>query len=118
MRIDYTFTDAEVSDNSDRPLLRRPRKKASADINYKPTDKTDLYLGVDYVGKRKDIDRTTAAVIDARDYTVFNGALTYQVRPAFRLEARVNNILDANYEPADGFQALGRNYLLGFTASL
>ncbi|MGW8309903.1 MAG: TonB-dependent receptor plug domain-containing protein [Thiogranum sp.] len=118
MRIDYTFTDAEVSDNSDRPLLRRPRKKASADINYTPTDKTGLYLGVDYVGKRKDIDRTTAAVIDARDYTVFNGALTYQVRPAFRLEARVNNILDANYEPADGFQALGRNYLLGFTASL
>jgi outer membrane cobalamin receptor len=40
------------------------------------------------------------------------------VRPALRLEARVNNILDANYEPADGFQALGRNYLLGFTASL
>jgi vitamin B12 transporter len=118
MRVDYTFTDADVSDNSDRPLLRRPRKKASAHIDYAPVEKTDIYLGVDYVGKRKDIDRETAQVIDASDYTVFNTAVTYQVTPAFRLEARVNNLLDENYEPADGFEALGRNYLLGFAGSL
>jgi len=118
MRIDYTFTDAHVSDNSDRPLLRRPRHKASADIAYSPGAAFSLDLGADYVGERKDIDRVTAAVIDADDYTVFNAAVTYTVNPAFRLEARVDNLLDKHYEPADGFEALGRNFLLGFTATL
>jgi vitamin B12 transporter len=118
MRIDYTFTNTDASDNSDRPLLRRPRKKASADVDYRPVDNASVHLGIEYVGKRKDIDRVTAAVIDAPDYTVFNSAVTYQVNPNFRLEARVNNLLDANYEPAAGFEALGRNYMLGFTGSL
>jgi len=117
-RIDYTFTDAHVSDNSDRPLLRRPRHKASADIVYTPGAAFTFDLGVDYVGKRKDIDRVTAAVIDADDYTVFNAAVTYTVNPAFRVEARIDNLLDKHYEPADGFEALGRNFLLGFTATL
>lgn len=117
-RIDYTFTDAHVSDNSDRPLLRRPRNKASANITYTPAADVSLDLGADYVGKRKDIDRVTAAVIDAGDYTVFNAAVSYTVNPALRLEARINNLLDTHYQPADGFEALGRNFLLGFTASL
>ncbi len=118
MRIDYTFTNTDVSDDSDGPLLRRPRKKASADVDYSPVDDVGVHLGIEYVGKRKDIDRVTAAVIDAPDYTVFNSAVTYQVNPSFRLEARVNNLLDAHYEPAAGFEALGRNYMLGFTGSL
>lgn len=117
-RVDYTFTDADVSDNSNRPLLRRPRKKASATLNYQVTDKAHAYLGVDYVGKRKDIDRATAAVIKAKDYTVLNTALNYAVTPQFSLEARINNLMDKNYEPADGFEALGRNYMLGFTGKL
>ncbi|MGW8311016.1 MAG: TonB-dependent receptor plug domain-containing protein [Thiogranum sp.] len=118
MRVDYTFTDAEVSDSSDRPLLRRPRKKASAHIDYAPLEKLGLYLGTDYVGDRKDIDRETGAIVDATDYIVFNTAITWQLLPAFRLEARVNNLLDEHYEPADGFEALGRNYLLGFSGTL
>jgi vitamin B12 transporter len=118
MRVDYTFTNADVSDDSDRPLLRRPRKKAGGDVDYNLTDKTSLYLGIEYVGERKDIDRVTGAIIEAPDYTVFDSAVTYQVNPSFRLEARINNLLDAHYEPADGFEALGRNYMLGFTGSL
>lgn len=117
-RIDYTFTDANVSDNSDRPLLRRPRHKASADIVYTPTAAFSIDLGADYVGKRKDIDRVTAAVINAQDYTVFNAAVTYTLSPAFRIEARIDNLLDKRYEPADGFEALGRHFLVGFTGTL
>ncbi len=118
VRVDYTFTDVDVSDDSDRPLLRRPRKKAGADVDYSVTDKASLYLGMEYVGERKDIDRVTGAIIEAPDYTVFDSAVTYQMNPSFRLEARINNVLDAHYEPADGFEALGRNYMLGFTGSL
>lgn len=118
MRVDYTFTNIDVSDDSDRPLLRRPRKKASANVDYNLTDNTSVSLGVDYVGKRKDIDRVSGAIVDAPDYTVFNSAATWQVNTDFRLEARVNNLLDAHYEPADGFAALGRNFMLGFTGSL
>jgi vitamin B12 transporter len=117
-RVDYTFTDAHVSDNSDRPLLRRPRHKASADIVYTPTGDTTIDLGIDYVGKRKDIDAVTAAVIDADAYTVFNAGVTYALNPQFRLEARIDNLLDKHYQPADGFEALGRSILLGFTGSL
>jgi vitamin B12 transporter len=118
VRVDYTFTNANVSDDSDRPLLRRPRKKASADVDYHLADNTNLYLGAEYVGERKDVNRVTGAVIDAPDYTVFNTAVAYQVNPSFRVEARINNFLDKHYEPADGFEALGRNYMLGFTGSL
>jgi len=117
-RIDYTFTDADVSDDSDRPLLRRPRHKASADIIYTPAGNTTIDLGAEYVGKRKDIDRATAAIINASDYTVFNASVIYNVNPDFRLEARIENLLDTHYEPADGFEALGRYILLGFTGSL
>lgn len=117
-RIDYTFTDASVSDNSDRPLLRRPRHKASANLAYAASDKASIDLSADYVGERKDIDRVTGAVKEVSDYTVFNAATTYQLYPALRLEARIENLLDTHYEPADGFAALGRYILLGFTAEL
>lgn len=118
LRVDFTFTDAEVSDNSDRPLLRRPRRKAGADADYSFADKTSIHLGADYVGRRKDIERETGAVIRASDYTVFNSAISYQLNPKFRLEARIDNLFDVHYEPADGFEALGRNYMLGFTGTL
>ncbi len=117
-RIDYTFTDADVSDDSDRPLLRRPRHKASASLGYTPTPRSSVDLSADYVGKRKDIDRVSGVVKTVQDYTVFNASMTYTVNPSLRLEARVENLLDKHYEPADGFEALGRYIMLGFTATL
>ena len=117
-RVDYTFTDIDSSDDSDRPLLRRPRKKASATLNYQPLEPVDLYLGVDYVGKRKDVDRLTGSTIKAQDYTVFNTSLSWQLHRQFSLDLRVDNLLDKHYEPADGFEAVGRQYMAGFTATM
>jgi len=117
-RVDYTFTSADVSDNSNRPLLRRPRRKVSATLNYQPVEKANIYLGIDFVGRRKDINRVSGAVIKAKDYTVFDTSVSYAVTPRFSLEGRVNNLLNAHYEPADGFAALSRNFLLGFKGKL
>ena len=112
LRADYTYTRAEDT-TTEADLLRRPKHKASVRANYQVLDNARLAASVVYTGRRKDIDSNTFARISTPSYTVINLAGSYRISETWRIFGRVNNLLDKDYEPADGFQGAGIGGFVG-----
>ncbi|MDT8386428.1 MAG: TonB-dependent receptor [Thiogranum sp.] len=116
LRISYTAQDIDQDDESaDTEVVRRPQHQGSADIDYRISNTLDGWLGIDYIGPRKDIILAwdSAETIDVKSYTTANATLAWRPARDWRLFGRVNNLTDEHYEPADGFQALGRWVVMG-----
>ena len=112
LRADYTYTRAEDA-TTETDLLRRPKHKASLGANYQVLGRAELAASVVYTGRRKDIDSVTFARISTPSYTVVNLAGSYRISETWRFFGRVKNLLDKDYEPADGFQAAGVTGFIG-----
>jgi vitamin B12 transporter len=104
-----------------RPLIRRPAHSASLDGRARIFDRVDLALGVNYVGKREDVDfrpfpsiRTTLP-----DYATVDTDLSFDIvkpgagRSAVTASLRIENLFDATYETVVGFPGRGRAVFAG-----
>jgi len=131
LRAHYTYLRTRVTDGGVLPdddaafrtggsLLRRPTHSAGLEGDAR-WGRFSTYAAVRWTGSRADADfaavpaaRVTlpaVAVADlAGELRVIGGA---GARPAFTLTARVENLLDARYQMAFGFPALGRTVLVG-----
>ena len=127
----YTWLDTEVRDAGfdegpgaafveGQSLLRRPRHTAAAGAFVSVGDRATVDLGVRRVGEREDRDFSTwpAGAVVLPAYTVLDAAANVGVfggdgRPALVLTIRAENLLDAEYEEVQGFQAPGRGVYLG-----
>ncbi|MCO6458156.1 MAG: TonB-dependent receptor [Pirellulaceae bacterium] len=98
----YTLTDTLDLD-ADRPLLRRPRDKASLQIHRRLCCDRALLSGyLLYVGDRLD---TGDAVLDR--YLTVNVSGHYELTPTCRLIFRGDNLFDEQYEEVNGFGTPG-----------
>ena len=112
VRLDYTWTDAE-DDNSGEQLLRRPKHKLDLDVEYRPVPRASINLAVNYVSDNKDISRETSGTINGDNYVVLDVAAEYKLNKQWRIFGRIENLTDAHYEPADGFQEPDRGMFAG-----
>ena len=71
-----------------------------------------------YVGERQDIDRVSGLRITAPDYTVVNVGGSWSWSRSVSIYARIENVLNREYEPASGFQALGRGAFVGLRGTI
>jgi vitamin B12 transporter len=110
INLNYTFTRTE--DENDDELLRRPKHKASVDIDFRVTDKMTFSTSLLHTGSRYDVNGLGTR-IKRGGYSVINVAANYQVTPKARIFGRIDNLGDKEYEPAYGFQALGYAAYLG-----
>lgn len=114
----YTYTDTKDLDTG-RPLPRVPKNRWSIGLTWEPIPRLSLFTQVRILTEQFD---------PLGD--VFNpGYTTVDVGGAFRLlgrwglleklelTARVQNLLNQNYEEVQGFPALGTNFLVGLRAS-
>jgi len=62
---------------------------------------------VAFAAHRRDVDAKTFRLIDAEDYTVVRIYGAWQVNARLALKARVENLLNENYEEVNGYPALG-----------
>lgn len=106
LSVDYTRTDTEDSATGE-PLLRRPADTCSLNANYRIPGKTSIDVGVLYVGSRKDMNPATFAMVDVDAYTLANVAVAYDINNHVQVFARVENVLDTQYEEAKGYGAPG-----------
>jgi len=115
-RFDYTYT--RTRDDAGLELLRRPRHRAHMALDYQPT--ADIRLGAEtlYVGERQDIDRVSGLRLTAPDYTVVNVAGSWAWTRSVSVYARIENLLNREYEPASGFLALGRAGFVGIRGTI
>ncbi|WP_174291423.1 TonB-dependent receptor [Sphingomonas bacterium] len=92
--------------------VRRPKDIASLNVTYAPTAlPLTATLTVRYNGKQKDVAYTpsySAVFADLKAYTLVNFAGTYSVNRHVQLFARIENLLDENYQEVLGYRTPGR----------
>ncbi|HLS83177.1 MAG TPA: TonB-dependent receptor [Arenimonas sp.] len=99
------WLDAEDRDTG-LALLRRARRKAHADLEYRFDSGLVLGLDGDYVSARRDVGGDTAS------YALAHLRLAWPLARGWRLEARLENLGDRDYEVVRGYNTPGRSGLL------
>ena len=113
----YTYTDSRQPDGQIE--VRRPRHVASAALTYAPRNAFgSLTLAVDYNGSQEDLDfrQFTSARVSLRDYTLVRLAAQYNITGNVSLTARVENLLDQDYEEIFSYRPSGRAFYAGVQA--
>jgi len=100
----YTYTDHQDA-TTGNDLPRRPRHQGSLAADYRLFDTTSVNLAVIRVGKRYD-DAANANELDS--YTRVDLAVVHDMADHVKVFARVENLLDEEYEEARGFGVPGR----------
>jgi vitamin B12 transporter len=106
IRAAYTYLEAENLTAGLR-LLRRPRHSLNADVIHRFSATVSAGVGVVHVADREDVNAATFATIDAEDYTVVRVYAAWQASPRLALKVRFENLLGEDYEPVNGYPALG-----------
>jgi vitamin B12 transporter len=114
VRVAYTYLEADNLTLGTR-LLRRPRHSANADVWREFGGGFSLGAGVAFVSDRRDVDAATFATIDGEDYTVARVYAAWDVNERLTVKARIENLLDENYEEVNGFPAIGAGAYAGVT---
>jgi len=113
LRFAYTYMETE-DDSTGKELVRRPQNKLSFDANYTFLKKTNLSLGLVYVGSRYNDKGNTQ---ELGGYTLVNLAVSYDVTKNMQLFGRVDNLLDREYEEVLGYGTPGIGAYAGVKVS-
>jgi vitamin B12 transporter len=105
-RASYTYLDAHNLTAGTR-LLRRPRHSGSADLWHDFGGGLSAGAGLTYAADRRDIDAQTFLTITGENYTVARVYGAYELRSGLTLKIRVENLLNEQYEPVNGYPAPG-----------
>jgi len=87
-------------------LLRRAKRKAHVDLGYRFASGLELAVDGDHVSARPDF----GARLDA--YSLVHLRLAWPMGPAWRLEARLENLTDRQYAMVSGYNTPGRSGVL------
>jgi vitamin B12 transporter len=122
LKANYTFTDAKDtspdSPDFDKKLVRRPESKFGFYTSYSFIPKANINAEVIWVGVREDVDFSTYQRIELKGYVLINLAAHYDVFDFLRLNARIENLLDTDYEEVYGYGTAGLSFYGGIKLSL
>lgn len=109
-RAAYTYSAGR--DSTGAELVRRPRNIASLNLDYRlPGDRANVNLGILYTGAQKDWAFDAAfnrRVVDLKSFVLVNLAGAYQVNDNVEVYARVENLLNTQYQEVYSYGAPGR----------
>jgi vitamin B12 transporter len=107
-----TFTKTSTRDASHKELIRQPRTQGSFNINYTFLEKFNINLDDTIVSH----SRAGSNIRGKRTndgHNKLDVALTYDYSKHFQLYARVENMLNENFDEILGFQAPGARFFIG-----
>jgi outer membrane receptor protein involved in Fe transport len=109
----YTFLDArdQSPGRTDDKLAYRPRHTANFGADLGLGRRWMLHGDARYRSKIEEVFLFESSLPDA--YWVFNSNLQYKLSDMVLLSAKVNNILDEQYEELARYRMPGRNYVFG-----
>ncbi|WP_043753943.1 TonB-dependent receptor plug domain-containing protein [Imhoffiella purpurea] len=102
-----TLLDRENRSDPDTKLTGVPDRKITAHLLFRPIERLEALLFVEHEGPRWESD---SVELDA--YTTANLKLSYRPVDDLVLEARLDNLADADYELADGYPSAGRMWFI------
>lgn len=105
----YTFTQS--TDATGRTEVRRPKHIAHLNLNQRfLDDRANIGLSVRYTGKQSDaefVSLTPQDRVDLDAFTLVNLTGSYQITDHIQAFARLENLLDENYEEVFSFVSPG-----------
>lgn len=118
IKANYTYLNArdrsEDTPNYNQKLFRRPENKAGLYVSYTWNNVANINIDVMYVGKRDDLDFATFPPrIVMPDYFLINLAVYYDLFSFLRLQGRIENLLDKQYEEIYGYGTAGLSFYGG-----
>lgn len=118
-RLNYTYDqtfgryDGMSGAQSNQPLLLRPKNKGNFDIDYRFMPDATIRLNILAYGSRSSFD-TAGAITQVPGYVLVNLSSNYEVNEHLTLFARLDNLLNKQYQMLYGYGTLGFNGLGGF----
>ncbi len=106
VRASFTYLEA-LNQTTNVRLLRRPRQSGSLDAWHDFGGGISAGAGATFAAHRRDVNARTFAQIDQEDYTVTRIYAAWQVTKRLAIKARLENLLDENYEQVNGYPSLG-----------
>lgn len=107
--LNATWQDPE-NRNTGEQLLRRPKEKAAATIDWLAASGTWLGAELVYTGNRPDVGGEKLP-----SHTLLNLRAGWKLGRQFRLEGRLENVTDRDYESLFGFNTPGRAWFVALS---
>ncbi len=121
MNLNYTYTRSEDEATGEK-LLRVPQDSIEFAADYNPSKGNRLGIDVLYVGANEDLDFPPPTYMPVRvtlhGYTLVNLSGAFRLADGFEVTARVENLLDEDYQTVLGYGTPGISGYLGFKAEL
>ena len=110
----YTYIDTKIDNPNDSTarLTTTPQHKVFTYAKWKPLEKISVIPSIEYASKRWSSRAVGTGYVTTGEYTLVSLKLEYQITPAWDVSLSGRNLMDANYQIADGYPQEGRNYLL------
>jgi len=112
----YTRTEARDKD-TDAILLRRPKHKFTANLNYNFFKKGNIHLSLIYIGERDDEYYDSLTWTSTREtlpsYSLLNAAVSFNFTSSFQIFCRLDNIFNKEYEMIKGYGTPGFSVYCG-----
>ena len=109
----YTYQDPKLSNGSRE--IRRPRHTLNMNIKANLSDKLTTNLSV--LSVRDIIDTNfnafPSAQVDLEDYNLVNFGVHYQINAYSKIQGKITNLLDEDYQTAFGFGTSDRSFKVG-----
>ena len=109
-RNDAIIQDPRDTD-TDATLLRRAKRTLSSSLMWHD-ERTSAGLNLLFTGPRPDADFSTGAPVTDGGYALLGASLHRDLGHGFGLLFRIDNLLDARYQTANGFNTAGRSLFL------
>jgi len=104
----YTYTESEQLSGAEEglPLVGMPKHMLNGNLRWKLGDKASVWARAEIRSSRyRGNNAQQDAVGNFRGYELFHIGGSYQITPAFRLAATVNNIFDTDYAEYVSYQS-------------
>ncbi|MCH8156651.1 MAG: TonB-dependent receptor, partial [Nitrospinae bacterium] len=102
----------ETRDQNRQPLQRRAKHKFSATLSHVWREKLTSLIGLRF---RSGVKTNSSGTKRVDAYTLIRTAVGYQLTEKLRISARIENLLDEDYEEVFGFGTPGVEGYAGFT---
>ena len=117
----YTYTETKNKETGDE-LIRRPKHKADAVLNWSFFEGANLNIVYNYVGKRYDDDYDyatwTSKVVKLDSYSTIDLKLSYWITQSIQVYGRIENVGNKKYQQVNGYAMPERAFYAGVEGHL
>jgi len=119
LSVSYSHTVAKDLKTGEA-LLRRPKNKFAANLNFGILAKGRLVISLIHLGERDDMEWIdwVSTRVRMTPFTLLNAVGSYDILPNIQLFLSLDNILDQRYELIKGYGTPGRSAYMGFKIQL